>query len=244
MIEDYKEYSQKLENKERCIKCRENETRKKFIAKDFYGQGKYCPFYGIVFNQIINSPIDVLIVTEGHGGGSWKEIDDAENAAKEMYDFYINGNSESGITEDEKEKRRNKYGSPKPYKFDSFHQREIVHLLKKLNNCSWILTDFIHCYVHKKDIKDATGTIVKGVENIEAAAKNCFPYLIEIIKKFNPKNIVLMGNNVQEWYKTNVEPTIEKKPKPIKIAFPSQRAADGWCRYGGAECIIEKLTHS
>jgi len=234
MIEDYKEYSQTLENKERCARCRENEIRKKFISEDFHKQEKYCPFYGVIFKNILKPPINVLIVTQGHGGGSWKELNNSKGAAEEMCDYYINGNSESGISEDEKEKRHKKYGPNTPYKFDSFHQREIVYLLKKLEDYSWAVTDFIHCYVFKDD---------KG-KNIEEAAKNCSHYLVKVIKDLKPENIVLMGNDVERWYKTNVEPNIENKPNPIKIAFPSQRAADKWCRYGGAEYILQKLTRS
>ncbi len=224
---DYKEYSAKLEKKDRCQKCRE--SRSKFEDEEKKFGNEYSPFVGVISNPSpIKSPIDVLIVSKGHGGGhTWKGLNSAEEQAEEMADYYLRNDKKVAKPGNKKEP----VYLDKSYQFPSFNCREIYKLLNALNHQEkeWVMTDFIHCYVSDKD------------NNPDKAAEFCHPYLRQIIKDFEPEKIVLMGGNVQDWYGEYIEDKLENEPKKIETYFPSGLSADYWVTQGGADYILDKI---
>ena len=220
---NYAKYSENLEKRVDCNLCRK---KRKFANKyDKIGEEKkkhndFSPFVGIISNpSSINPPADILIICEGHGGGDWSKIKNAKCQAQETYKYYL------------------------CQKIKTFHQHEIRDLLNELTNLkkTWVLTDFIHCYVRNKYKFKKDGWWKSGRRNKKKAAELCTEYNQRIIDYFRPMNIVLFGDNVGKWYKRCNTP---KNSEVKQFSFPSQMAADAWVRNGGVNAIIKWIKKS
>lgn len=175
----------------------------------------------------MESSADVLIVLKGHGGGNWSKIENAKEQAEETAGYYLRNESKTAKPGNKKKPIQ----INKPYQFPSFNCKKIHRLLNELNRLGkkWVLTDFIHCYIDDGD------------DNPNKAAEFCFSYLLQIIEDFEPENIVLMGGDVQSWYKKYLEDKLEKEPNKIETHFPSGWAADHWVTQGGVDYILDEL---
>jgi hypothetical protein len=127
-----------------------------------------------IYSKDCKPPIDVLLVTFGHGGGPWK---------KKPLKF-----------EEMKKEIETHYHDKEKY-IETFHQFAIRELLEKLdkNDASWYLTDLIKCYVHTHNKKGER----KGDENKKRAIENCKNYLEKQVMRLKPKVTVLFGGDVQ-----------------------------------------------
>lgn len=169
-----------------CEECRQ--SRRKFqyrktessVLRPLKGNDRKYYFHGIrrcsdllvgIYSESCKPPVDVLLVTFGHGGGPWKE---------EPLSF---GDMK---TEIEKHYRnKGKY-------IETFHQFAIREVLDRLDksSVSWYLTDLIKCYVHTHN--------KKGRKNKSKAIEYCKNYFEKQVNVLKPKVIVLFGGDVQK----------------------------------------------
>lgn len=126
MEEKFKELIEEIWRGKQCEGCRE--ARKAFSEKEKKWHGKYSPIYPGFWhniNQPPNLPIDVLIVTQSHGGGDWPEKNNKESVIKDSYDYH------------------------KIKKIVKFFQHNIRKIVDSLDasNTTWFVTDLVKCFI-------------------------------------------------------------------------------------------------
>lgn len=216
---------EQINNRIHCKACQN--ARSLFQKEDFKKQGRYSELcIGTSSKRI--KPLDVLIVSESHGGGGiFRNQLPLKEELESFYEFYVN----------EKPKRTNQY---------------LVHqFLNYLNSqhISWFFTDLIKCFVAKEKVR-------QGVNNISTATKHCSKYLDQQISNLNPKVILTFGGPATNYFKSGLHRS-HLHGNQNKITYllngnlteitliqsihPTSQNTNYWVQYGGWATVVNSL---
>lgn len=206
-----------------CADC--HQARHEFKERDFKTYKRYSNLLPGFSSEIVQIPIDILIIAEAHGGGRASDFRDQKSLDEEVNNignYYLVN------------------------QLEKFHQQQMRHFFNSLNKYSksWIFTDLIKCFVWQN--KDGN---LNGSRNRDIAVEYCKGYLTKQIAVLQPKNILILGNNVATKYFSLKKayhgeiypPAKERTAKLIFSRFPSRNTADLWVKDGGWDKIIPIL---
>lgn len=209
-----------------CKECRGE--RNKFV--DFDKKGSLLCYSNLLpgfSSEKVDIPLDVLVVSEAHGGGgedNFCKQRELDYEVSEMCNYY----------------------TMLPDK--TFHQQQLRHLLKHLNNIPllWVFTDLIKCFVwHGSDKKRG----LDGSLNKRTAIGHCRSYLEKQIAALQPRIVVGLGGTVSKYF--GLKRPSHASVQTISIVgcnfnyihsmFPAQWTADQWVKNKGWELIIDHI---
>lgn len=227
LLKDDQIYSEleQINNRIHCKACQN--ARALFQKEDFKKQGRYSELcIGTASKKI--KPLDVLIVSESHGGGgTFRDQLLLKEELESFYEFYVN----------ETPKRTNQY---------------LVHqFLNYLNSqqISWFFTDLIKCFVAK-------GKVRQGVNNISTATRHCSKYLDQQISVLQPKVILTFGGPATNHFKKGMHRShLHGNQKKITYLLngnhteitliqsihPTSQNTNYWVEYGGWAPVVNSL---
>lgn len=216
---------EQINNRIHCKACQND--RSLFQIEDFNEKGRYSELCVGTSSKKINS-LDVLIVSESHGGGSnFRNQLSLKEELESFYEFYVK----------EQPKKANQY---------------LVHqLLNYLNSqgISWFFTDLIKCFVAKEKVR-------KGVNNIATATNHCSKYLDQQISILKPRVILTFGGLATNHFKRglhkshlhgnqqNITYLLNGNPTEVTLIqsiHPTSQNTNYWIKYGGWSVIVNTL---
>lgn len=223
----FKFFDKNINSRKFCKKC--HKERLIFARRDKKHNNSYSNLLVGFSSAKINNPIDVLVITEAHGGGRQNLFREQKSLRKEVEvigGYYLNDRIQ---------------------KFHQYEMRRFFNWLD-LNKKTWIFADLIRCFVWQG--VDRQNKLV-GKENIQKAIKHCRAYLDEEISFLKPRLIICLGRKVAREYFGIEDDLKHSSIYKIKLKglnctilwsyFPSRNTADIWVRNGGWEKIFTKL---
>ena len=215
-----------INNRPYCSQC--YAQRIHFLKYDKKHNDCYSDLFPGFSSEIVQIPIDILIVAEAHGGGrkeNFRPQLDLESEIAGLAEYYLSE------------------------RLKKFHQKEMRKLLSTLNDNrkTWVFTDLIKCFVWSRDKKNN----LRGSDNKDLAIQNCRIYLDEQIEILRPKKVLSLGKTVTEQYFKLLDKFEHGSVHEWRIKnhtfnmvfsiFPSRNTADLWVANEEWKKILPKL---
>ena len=226
--EKVKEYYENLNfNLHQCNQCRT--ARIKYEQHDKKKTGHYCSVGMGFSSERLSIPIDVLILSESHGGGDKAGFREQKTLQKEINEFNYY------------------YREYDIVKFNQYLIRQLVSTLDKMNK-TWLFTDLLKCFVAKEEdnmtlaIQYCSIYLMEQLSLLRPKVIIClgnkaFTFLKQYFDlKEVPKK--KHGSIYDITFNSN---GISFDSKIITSLFPSQWNADRWVANDGWNPIIEKV---
>jgi hypothetical protein len=212
-----------------CKECRESRVRWK--NKDFKDGHYSNMLLGFGYDDIekIQTPIDVLIVAEGHSGKHWPENQE---------DFREVLNHLKGLYLSEKD--------------ETFHQVSIRDIIRQFNNkkIKWYFTDITKCYIfNDEDGENFNIAVGNCIKYFEKEINTLNPKIVLMLGSRVQNSIaekIIKPNKIQplkEKSQTdrNLKYVTDGHTYFLYSIFPSQRTCDLWIKEGNRERLIEVI---